>query len=139
MAPFWHPGTQFIRIFHCTYYIFVSSKNLKKVKPLMMFGCSFKHSFETERQFPVILLIAKFWQFSSLRHKVEQVNVSLKKIYILPWVGWFKLKRRPLWRNEGCQCQNLLGFDYRVLGRPPWLKMVGFGDLVGVDIAAVSK
>jgi hypothetical protein len=45
----------------------------------MMFGCSFKHSFETERQFPVILLIAKFWQFSSLRHKVEQVNVSLEK------------------------------------------------------------
>ena len=45
----------------------------------MMFGCSIKHSFETERQFPVILLIAKFWQFSSLRHKVEQVNVSLKK------------------------------------------------------------
>lgn len=45
----------------------------------MMFGCSFKHSFETERQFPVILLIAKFWQFSSLRHKVEHVNVSLEK------------------------------------------------------------
>ena len=45
----------------------------------MMFGCSIKHSFETERQFPVILLIAKFWQFSSLRHKVEQVNVSLEK------------------------------------------------------------
>ena len=45
----------------------------------MMFGCSFKHSCETERQFPVILLIAKFWQFSSLRHKVEQVNVSLEK------------------------------------------------------------
>ena len=45
----------------------------------MMFGCSIKHSFETERQFPVILLIAKFWQFSSLRHKVEQVNASLEK------------------------------------------------------------
>ena len=44
-----------------------------------MFGCSIKHSFETERQFPVILLIAKFWQFSSLRHKVEQVNASLEK------------------------------------------------------------
>ena len=45
----------------------------------MMFGCSIKHSFETERQFPVILLIAKFWQFSSLRHIVEQVNASLEK------------------------------------------------------------
>ena len=44
-----------------------------------MFGCSIKHSFETERQFPVILLIAKFWQFSSLRHIVEQVNASLEK------------------------------------------------------------
>ena len=138
MAPFWPPGTQFIRIFHCAYYIFVSSKNLKKVKPLMMLGCSFKHSFETERQFPVILLIAKFWQFSSLRHKVEQVNVSLEK-KIFPWVGWFKLKRRRLWPNEGRQCQNLLGFDYWVLARPSWPKLDGFCHLVGVGIAPLTK
>ena len=44
-----------------------------------------------------------------------------------------------LWPNEGRQCQNLLWFDYCVLVRPPPLKMVGFGDLIGVDIAPVSK
>ena len=74
--------------------------NLKKVKPLIMFGCSNKHSFETERQFPVILLIAKFWQFSSLRHKVEQVNVSLEK------------KKKMLFSKHRFFFQLLMGCHY---------------------------
>ena len=57
----------------------------------------------------------------------------------VPAVGLLKIKRRPLWPNEGRQCQNLLGYDYWVLARTPGLKTVGFGDLVRVDIAPVSK
>ena len=46
---------------------------------------------------------------------------------------------QPLLANEGCQWQNLLGCDNWVLPGSPKLKMVGFRDLVGVDIGPVSK
>ena len=41
--------------------------------------------------------------------------------------------------SEGCQWQNLLGFDHWVLAGTPGPKMVEFRDLLGVVIAPVSK
>ena len=48
-----------------------------KLKPLRS-SWSSKHSLETDRHWPVTLLTAKLWQFSSWRQKEEQVKTSLR-------------------------------------------------------------